>query len=179
MPQFRSQFLEVYHGRYLRPLRDYVIGGTEFMLPALTKMAPLYNAALGQRWVEQLMQKGLGISDSPALSRASVKKQLRAWGIAEATPTSLALLTEQQRANSVVIVQDAFTTHFEAKLVMDVVELLARLNLRVFVMPFSANGKPLHVQGFLGAFERTAEKQAKRLRALSEFEVPMVGIDQP
>ena len=34
------------------------------------------------------MQKGLGISDSPALSRASVKKQLRAWGIAE-TPTSL------------------------------------------------------------------------------------------
>jgi Fe-S oxidoreductase len=147
------------------------------MLPALTKMAPLYNAALGQRWVEQLMQKGLGISDSPALSRASVKKQLRAWGIAEATPTSLALLTEQQRANSVVIVQDAFTTHFEAKLVMDVVELLSRLNLRVFVMPFSANGKPLHVQGFLGAFERTAEKQAKRLRALSEFEVPMVGID--
>jgi len=177
VPQFRSQFLEVYHGRYLRPLRDYVIGGTEFMLPALTKMAPLYNAALGQRWVEQLMQKGLGISDSPALSRASVKKQLRAWGVAEATPTSLALLTEQQRANSVVIVQDAFTTHFEAKLVMDVVELLARLNLRVFVMPFSANGKPLHVQGFLGAFERTAEKQAKRLRALSEFEVPMVGID--
>ncbi|KHJ50469.1 FAD-linked oxidase [Vreelandella venusta] len=177
VPQFRAQFLEVYHGRYLRPLRDYVIGGTEFMLPALTRIAPLYNAALGQRWVTQLMHKGLGISDSPTLSRASVKKQLRAWGVAEATPTSLALLTEQQRAQSVIIVQDAFTTHFEAKLVMDVVELLSRLNLRVFVMPFSANGKPLHVQGFLGAFERTAAKQARRLRALSEFDVPMVGID--
>ncbi|WAM55311.1 FAD-binding oxidoreductase, partial [Vreelandella venusta] len=84
---------------------------------------------------------------------------------------------EQQRANSVIIVQDAFTSHFEAKLVMDVVELLSRLNLRVFVMPFSANGKPLQVQGFLGAFERTAETQAKRLRALAEFDVPMVGID--
>ena len=106
-----------------------------------------------------------------------MKKQLRAWGVAEATPTSLALLTEQQRANSVIIVQDAFTSHFEAKLVIDVVELLSRLNLRVFVMPFSANGKPLQVQGFLGAFERTAEKQAKRLRALAEFDVPMVGID--
>lgn len=68
--------------------------------------------------------------------------------MAEATPTSLALLTDQQRANSVIIVQDAFTSHFEAKLVMDVVELLSRLNLRVFVMPFSANGKPLQVQGF-------------------------------
>ncbi|CAH1045284.1 D-2-hydroxyglutarate dehydrogenase YdiJ [Halomonas sp. TD01] len=177
VPQFRSQFLEVYHGRYLRPLRDYIIGGTEFMLPTLAKVAPLYNALLNQRWVDSLMRKGLGMSDSPQLSRASVKKQLRAWGIAEATPTSLVLLTEQQRANSVIIVQDAFTSHFEAKLVMDVVELLSRLNLRVFVMPFSANGKPLQVQGFLGAFERTAEKQAKRLRALAEFDVPMVGID--
>ncbi len=177
VPQFRSQFLEVYHGRYLRPLRDYIIGGTEFMLPTLAKVAPLYNALLNQRWVDSLMRKGLGMSDSPQLSRASVKKQLRAWGVAEATPTSLALLTEQQRANSVIIVQDAFTSHFEAKLVIDVVELLSRLNLRVFVMPFSANGKPLQVQGFLGAFERTAEKQAKRLRALAEFEVPMVGID--
>ncbi|UTD56586.1 D-2-hydroxyglutarate dehydrogenase YdiJ [Halomonas sp. MS1] len=177
VPQFRSQFLEVYHGRYLRPLRDYIIGGTEFMLPTLAKVAPLYNALLSQRWVDSLMRKGLGMSDSPQLSRASVKKQLRAWGVAEATPTSLALLTEQQRANSVIIVQDAFTSHFEAKLVMDVVELLSRLNLRVFVMPFSANGKPLQVQGFLGAFERTAEKQAKRLRALAEFDVPMVGID--
>ncbi|CEP35522.1 MULTISPECIES: D-2-hydroxyglutarate dehydrogenase YdiJ [unclassified Halomonas] len=177
VPQFRSQFLEVYHGRYLRPLRDYVIGGTEFMLPTLAKAAPLYNAVIGQGWVEKLMRSTLGMSDSPALSRASVKKQLKAWGIAEATPLSLALLTEQQRANSVIIVQDAFTTHFEAKLVMDVVELLSRLNLRVFVMPFSANGKPLQVQGFLGAFERTAAKQAERLRTLARFDIPMVGID--
>jgi FAD/FMN-containing dehydrogenase/Fe-S oxidoreductase len=177
VPQFRSQFLEVYHGRYLRPLRDYVIGGTEFMLPTLAKMAPLYNAALSQRWVEKLMRSAVGISDSPALSRASVKKQLKAWGVAEATPMSLALLTEQQRANSVIIIQDAFTTHFEAKLVMDVVELLSRFNLRVFVMPYSPNGKPLQVQGFLGAFERTAAKQAERLRTLDRFDIPMVGID--
>jgi FAD/FMN-containing dehydrogenase/Fe-S oxidoreductase len=177
VPQFRSQFLEVYHGRYLRPVRDYVIGGTEFMLPTLAKVAPLYNAVIGQGWVEKLMRNTLGMSDSPALSRASVKKQLKAWGIAEATPLSLALLTEQQRANSVIIVQDAFTTHFEAKLVMDVVELLSRLNLRVFVMPYSANGKPLQVQGFLGAFERTAAKQAERLRTLARFDIPLVGID--
>jgi FAD/FMN-containing dehydrogenase/Fe-S oxidoreductase len=177
VPQFRSQFLEVYHGRYLRPLRDYLVGGTERMLPAMARIAPLYNALLGQQWVDRLMSKGLGISDSPTLSRASVKKQLRAWGVAEATPTALSLLTEQQRANSVILVQDAFTTHFEAKVVIDIVELLSRLGLRVFVMPFSANGKPLHVQGFLGAFERTARKQAERLRTLSRFDVPLVGID--
>lgn len=177
VPQFRSQFLEVYHGRYLRPLRDYVIGATEFTLPWLAKAAPLYNAVIEKRWMERLMRRAVGMSDSPTLSRASVKKQLRAWGVAEATPTALALLTERQRARSVILVQDAFTTHMEADMVLDVVELLSRLEYRVFVMPYAANGKPLQVQGFLGAFERTAEKQAKRLRALAEFEIPFVGID--
>lgn len=177
VPQFRSQFLEVYHGRYLRPLRDYLVGGMEFMLPTMARLAPVYNAIIRQRLVDTLMVKGIGISDSPPLSRLNLKRQLKAWGIAEATPTALAMLTEQERANSVILVQDGFTSHFEAQLVMDIVELLSRTHHRVFVMPFSVNGKPLQVQGFLGAFERTAAKQAARLRALARFEVPLVGID--
>ncbi|SDM19520.1 Fe-S oxidoreductase, partial [Modicisalibacter muralis] len=177
VPEFRSQFLEVYHGRYQRPLRDYLIGGLEFMIPHLASIAPLYNAALQNRLIERLMARHIGMVDSPLISRASLKKQLAAWGISEATPTSLGLLTEQQKARSVVLVQDAFTSYFESRLVMDIVELLSRLDIRVFVAPFSANGKPLNVQGFLGAFERTAEKQARRLRSLTEFGVPLVGID--
>ncbi|WP_089678269.1 FAD-binding and (Fe-S)-binding domain-containing protein [Halomonas shengliensis] len=177
VPDSRAQFLEAYHGRYLRPPRDYLVGGLEFLLPALTRVAPLYNAALGNRLVTRLLAGPVGMVDSPRLSRASLKKTLAAWGVSEATPTSLGLLTQAQRANSVVIVQDAFTSHFEARLVMDIVELLSRLDVRVFVAPFSPNGKPLNVQGFLGAFARTAEKQARRLRALAEFGVPLVGID--
>ncbi|MEQ6889915.1 FAD-binding and (Fe-S)-binding domain-containing protein [Halomonas sp. CS7] len=177
VPDSRSRFLEAYHGRYLRPARDYVVGGMEFLLPALSKIAPLYNAAMGNRLVDRLLAGPVGLVDSPRLSRASLKKQLAAWGVAEATPTSLGLLTESQKARSVVLVQDAFTSHFEARLVMDIVELLSRLDVRVFVAPFSPNGKPLDVQGFQGAFARTAEKQARRLRTLAEFGVPLVGID--
>ncbi|MBA2779290.1 D-2-hydroxyglutarate dehydrogenase YdiJ [Billgrantia kenyensis] len=177
VPDSRSQFLEVYHGRYLRPLRDYLIGGMEFFVPYLAHAAPLYNAALGNRLVDKLLSERIGLVDSPRLSRARLAKQLRTWGVAEATPISLGLLSEAQKARSVVIVQDAFTSHFEAELVLDIVELLSRLDIKVFVAPYTANGKPLHVQGFLGAFERTAEKQARRLRALAEFGVPLVGID--
>ncbi|MFC0328162.1 FAD-binding oxidoreductase, partial [Halomonas organivorans] len=129
------------------------------------------------RWVSRLLAGPVGMVDSPRLSRARLDQQLKAWGVPEATPTSLGRLTEAQRANSVVLVQDAFTSHFESKLVMDVVELLERLDVRVFVAPFAPNGKPLHVQGFLGAFARTAEKQAERLRTLAEAGVPLVGID--
>ncbi|MCE9662704.1 FAD-binding protein [Halomonas sp. M5N1S17] len=177
VPESRSLFLEAYHGRYLRPLRDYLIGGLEFFVPALATAAPLYNAALNNRLVDRLLAGPIGMVDSPQLSRARLAKLLRAWGVAEATPTSLGLLTEAQKARSVVIVQDAFTSFFEAEVVMDIVELLSRLDIRVFVAPYSPNGKPLQVQGFLGAFERTAEKQARRLRTLAEFGVPLVGID--
>ncbi len=177
VPDSRSRFLEVYHGRYLRPLRDYLVGGMEFVLPTLARMAPLYNAALGNRLVDRLLAGPLGLVDSPRLSRASLNKQLTAWGVAQATPTSLGLLTEAQKARSVVLLQDAFTSHFEATLVMDIVELLSRLDVRVFVAPYSPGGKPLEVQGFLGAFARTARTQARRLKTLAEFGVPLVGID--
>ncbi|SFT63705.1 FAD-binding and (Fe-S)-binding domain-containing protein [Halomonas saccharevitans] len=177
VPAFRSQFLEVYHGRYLRPVRDYLIGGLEFMVPALSRVAPLYNAALSNRLVDRLLAGPVGMVDSPRLSRASLRKQLAAWGVAEATPTTLGRLTGDQKARSVVLVQDAFTSYFESRLVMDIVELLRRLDVRVFIAPFAPNGKPLHVQGFLGAFERTAARQAARLQALAEFGVPLVGID--
>jgi Fe-S oxidoreductase len=29
VPEFRSKFLDLYHGRYLRPLKDYLVGSTE------------------------------------------------------------------------------------------------------------------------------------------------------
>ncbi len=177
VPEFRSQFLEIYHGRYLRPLRDYLIGGLEFIVPTLSRSRRSITPCLGQPPGRRLLAGPIGMVDSPRLSRASLAKQLRAWGISEATPTSLGLLTERQKARSVILVQDAFTSYFESKLVMDIVELLARLDIRVFVAPFSANGKPLNVQGFLGAFERTAAKQARRLKALAESGVPLVGID--
>ncbi|EWH01403.1 FAD-binding and (Fe-S)-binding domain-containing protein, partial [Halomonas sp. BC04] len=177
VPESRSLFLEAYHGRYLRPMRDYLIGGLEFFVPALATVAPLYNTALSNRLVERLLAGPIGMVDSPKLSRARLKKQLAAWGVSEATPVALGLLTEAQKARSVVIVQDAFTSFFEAEVVMDIVELLSRLDIRVFVAPYSPNGKPLNVQGFMGAFAHTAEKQARRLRALAEFGVPLVGID--
>lgn len=177
VPDFRSRFLESYHSRYARPLRDYVIGGLEFVVPHLPRVAPLYNALLDNRLIDRLLTRTLGMVDSPRLSRTHLKKVLRAWGVVEATPTSLAQLMPEERARSVVLVQDAFTSHFESQLVLDIIELLTRLGLRVFVAPFQPNGKPLHVQGFIGRFQRVAARQAARLKTLAEFGVPLVGID--
>ena len=47
----------------------------------------------------------------------------------------------------------------------------------MYLAPFKANGKPLQVQGFLSAFERTARRNAATLSALSAYGVALVGLD--
>jgi len=43
--------------------------------------------------------------------------------------------------------------------------------------PFKPNGKPLHVHGFMKAFEKAAESNTEMLKALDNTGVPMIGID--
>ncbi|MDI9682292.1 (Fe-S)-binding protein, partial [Burkholderia cenocepacia] len=47
VPEFRSRFLELYHQRYLRPLRDYLIGSLEFTMPWMARVPALYNGLMG------------------------------------------------------------------------------------------------------------------------------------
>ncbi|MWD28683.1 FAD-binding protein [Aquicoccus sp. SCR17] len=177
VPEFRARFLELYHDRYQRPLRDYLVAGLEFAVPLLSRGAALYNGLLRLPGAERMSARALGLCDPPRLSPRSLRALLRRRGAEPATPARLAPLSPDEKARSVILVQDAFTTFFDAQVVADAVELLGRLGLRVFVAPFAANGKPMQVHGFLGAFERVARRQADRLRALAGHGIPLVGVD--
>ncbi|MFC5694880.1 FAD-binding and (Fe-S)-binding domain-containing protein [Pseudomonas sp. GCM10022186] len=177
VPEFRSRFLEIYHSRYLRPLKDYLIGSLEFSIPYFARVPRVYNALMGARPVRFLLEKLAGMVDSPLLSRFDFQSACERWGVEIATPEKLAALTADQRKHSVVLVQDAFTRYFETQLAADWIELIARLGFRVYLAPFSPNGKPLQVQGFLRAFEKAAQFNAKSLRQLQDYGVPLVGLD--
>jgi Fe-S oxidoreductase len=45
------------------------------------------------------------------------------------------------------------------------------------LLPFSPNGKPQHVKGFLSKFEKTANKTASFLSTVGKLNIPMVGAD--
>ncbi len=47
VPSFRAKFLELYHTRYGRPLRDHVVGAMERLLPLGAKVSGLANAVTG------------------------------------------------------------------------------------------------------------------------------------
>ncbi len=172
VPTFRAKFLELYYGRYLRPVRHHVMANIEGMLPMMAPFPGLINFAINSG-----ILKLLGLVHTPRLTNAHLAKELRARSIGIASPGVLSALTEEQRRTSVVIVSDAFTTYYEPRVLLAVIDLFRLMGVRPWLAPFYANGKPLHVHGFLGRFERTARMNSLALRALEESGVKLVGID--
>ncbi|WP_338663104.1 FAD-binding and (Fe-S)-binding domain-containing protein [Pararoseomonas sp. SCSIO 73927] len=176
VPGFRARFLELYHGRYLRPLRHHLVAEVERALPRAARFPRLYNAAVGSAPGRAVL-RALGLVDSPPISGIDLPAELAARGVALAAPGSLRDLPAAERDRSVVLVQDAFTSFNETRLLLDVLDLMLALGARPWVAPFRPNGKPLHVHGFLGAFGRAAEANAAMLEELAGTGVPLVGID--
>ncbi|MFZ6048493.1 FAD-binding and (Fe-S)-binding domain-containing protein [Pseudomonas sp. CR3202] len=176
-PEFRSRFLELYHSRYLRPLKDYLIGSLEFSIPYFAKVPSIYNGLMRLGVTRAFLKHHAGMVDSPLLSRIDLEPVLEHWNVEGASPERLRMLSAEQRERSVILVQDAFTRYFETQVLADLIEVLSRLGFRVLLAPYRPNGKPLQVLGFLGAFEKAARKNAAMLNELGGHGVKLVGLD--
>jgi FAD/FMN-containing dehydrogenase/Fe-S oxidoreductase len=176
VPSFRSRFLEVHHGRYARPLRDVLVASLESRLPLMARVPRLTNALLQGAFGKAALRR-LGLVALPELSTTPLQAALARAGVRVASVAALQALGGDERRRSVVLVQDAFTSHYEAATVLDFCDLLQRLGFIPWVAPFRPNGKPQQVLGFLADFERTAAANASMLRALSETGVDLVGLD--
>ncbi|MEC7217627.1 MAG: FAD-binding and (Fe-S)-binding domain-containing protein, partial [SAR324 cluster bacterium] len=132
VPEFRSKFLHEYYGRYLRPLRDYLVGTTEWSGQILSKIPRFGNALLGNALSTKELKQLVGLIDAPALSTPNLTHQLtKVEGLL--TIEELSKLPNDQKQSSVILLQDAFTSFYEAPLVIHFVNLLQSLGFRVCV----------------------------------------------
>jgi len=171
VPEFRSQFLAQYHSRYFRPLKDYLVASLEYLLPYCAIVPKLYNVIMQLPPIRWFLEKVVGFVDGPSLTGQSLAQ----YPIAKAA--TIEALTAEEKAKTVVIVQDAFTSYFETQVVLDTSALLKTLGFNPLIAPFKPNGKPLHVHGFLKLFARAATKNAAMLNAISEAGLPLIGVD--
>jgi len=176
VPTFRAKFLALYHTRYARPLKDHLVAALEPLLPLAARSPRLSNALLSNPMARLLLAKA-GLVEIPALSPVDLKARLAGLGVTVATPEVLARLDPQEREASVLVVQDAFTSHFDAEVVADSCALLIALGFKPWLVPYRPNGKPLHVHGFLARFAAVARSNAAMLRDFARQGVPLVGID--
>ncbi len=177
VPEFRAKFFELYYSRYLRPLKDYFVGGLEFMVPVLAKFPWAYNLAMKPRFMQKFMARFIGMVDSPLLTGINLHKAVETLGVKYATLENIAQLTPAEKSKAVILVQDAFTSYFETPLVIDTFTLLKKLGFVPLLAPFKPNGKPLQVHGFLKAFAKAADANATRLNGIASSGIPLIGIE--
>jgi FAD/FMN-containing dehydrogenase/Fe-S oxidoreductase len=176
VPAFRSRFLEAYYGRYLRPAKDGLVARLEAVLPLAARAPRLVNG-ITQGRLGRSAARFLGLVALPELATTDLQAALERRGVQLATPAALQALPQGERRRSVVVVQDAFTTHYDPAVVLDLFELLQRLGFRPWLAPYRPNGKPQHVLGYLAAFRRTADRNARMLRELADSGVDLIGVD--
>lgn len=176
VPDFRAKFLQHYYRRYQRPIKDYLIASLEFSIPLWLKAPSLYNLLLTSKLGQKAMKK-IGLIDSPSMWVNTLVKGMNERAVVFADASTLINLTRQEKQKSIILVQDAFTSYFETPLILDVIDALSYLGFDIYIAPFKANGKPLHVHGFLSSFQKTAAKNALMLQALAKTGIPLVGVD--
>jgi Fe-S oxidoreductase len=89
----------------------------------------------------------------------------------------LTRLPAATKQNSVLLLQDAFTSFYEPNVVLACYDLLSELGFSVYVLPFVENGKGLHVKGFLDRFRKVAEKGSQFLEEAATTGIDIVGLD--
>ena len=177
VPTFRSRFIHLYHDRYLRPMKDYFVAYVEQYAPLMGKMPRFFNFFTGLKLTSYLTEKIVGMVDIPQLSSPTLKSAMKKEDITEFDLQKLTALSDAERDEYVLIVQDPFTTFYDADVVRDLLLSIKKLGYKPVILPFKPNGKPQHIKGFLGKFANTAKSSAEFLNQMAELNIPMVGTD--
>ena len=154
IPAMRSQFYNLYFGRYLRPLRDIVWLNMERTFP-LQRLLP-----------SSLITSLLGICDAPKPTYELHKH------FNTTSPEQVAI-----ERPDVVLLQDSFTTHFRPAPFLAMLKILQHLGKNVSVLPLRPCGKALYVRGALEAFRNVAKKNISWISPIQESGIPIIGID--
>ncbi|MGF1685481.1 FAD-binding oxidoreductase [Photobacterium japonica] len=177
VPSFRSRFMQIYYSRYQRPVKDYLVAYVESYLPLMAKAPVAFNAVMRPRWSQVLTEKTIGYVDMPALSVPTLATTLKGHDATQFDLSALQALSAKAKDDYVLIVQDPFTSYYDADVVSDFVQLAEKLGKTPVLVPFKPNGKAQHIKGFLREFAKTASNTAAFLNQLADLEIPMVGVD--
>lgn len=177
VPSFRAKFLAWYYQLYRRPQRDHLVASIETTAPLMARAPRLFNSLTHNPLSQWLMERILGYVDTPKLSVPSLAKR---WGQRQwpqVSHTELLNLSEEARKKAVVIVQDPFTSFYQAEVVEAFGEVITKLGYQPYLLDFIGNGKAQHVKGFLPAFAKTATRVTRQLNQLAQAELTLVGVD--
>ncbi|WP_127145448.1 FAD-binding and (Fe-S)-binding domain-containing protein [Pelagibacterium montanilacus] len=170
IPTMKSRFLDAYHARHARPLRDHLVRWMEPAMLLARRVPGLFNRLAGSGPGKRAL-RAVGLVDVPAFAVTTLEARLKAEGIARLTADSVV------DARSVIIVPDSFLASFDPGPVVAAARVIAALGLDPLVAEVVANGKGLEVGGFAREYGREKARHHARLAACARRGVPVVGIE--
>ncbi|GLX80190.1 FAD-binding oxidoreductase [Thalassotalea insulae] len=177
VPDFRARFVNLYHSKYFRPLKDHLVANVETLTPLMAKAPKLVNKVLSSKLYDKASKATIGYVDTPLLSVPTLKQRVKQQGFEHFDLAKFAQMSTEQRQDYVFIVQDPFTSFYDATVVENMMKLATGLGFKPVLLPFKPNGKPQHVKGFLKRFAKTAQNTAAFLNQLQQLNIPMIGLD--
>jgi Fe-S oxidoreductase len=176
-PDLKSKFLNRFHTRYRRPLKDTLIAFGERTHHRFLAAPFLYNAGVKLPFVKPLIREWVGLVDMPNLSSPTYTALLDKAGIQVLYQIEPASLQHRDLSHTVFILPDAITAFYEAGTFVECVTFFKKIGFEPIVTPFIENGKGQHVKGFLQDFQHTARHAAQQLEKLGSLGRPIIGID--
>jgi FAD/FMN-containing dehydrogenase/Fe-S oxidoreductase len=181
VPDFRARFVNLYHTRYFRPLKDHLVANVEILAPLMAKAPKFVNSIINSKVYDKLSSSTIGYVNTPLLSiptlKESVNVAIEQGKYVKFDLAALQQLSVTEREKYLLIVQDPFTSFYDAQTVETMMELAHKLGFKPVLLPFKPNGKAQHVKGFLARFAKTSLNTANFLNELNQLNIPMVGVD--
>jgi FAD/FMN-containing dehydrogenase/Fe-S oxidoreductase len=170
VPDFRAAFLQAYHDRYPRRLRDHLVARLERSLPRAGRAPGIANAVSGSPPVRWMLERMIGLVDVPPMARPTLAQRLRD---ADESAFSIDALDER----SVVILPDAFTWFYTPEVVMSTIRIVRALGAKPVLHPYFENGKPSQVKGFTRRFHAIATRVTDQLQCIAATGATMIGLE--
>ncbi len=177
VPDFRARFFNLYYGRYLRPVGDIMAKTIETSAPLMSKAPRLFNTVNKLTPVKYLVKHTLGFTDVPMLSYPNLSTLLKDTCVEYFDFDKAKNYTAEEIKNFIILVQDAFTSSYDAPVVADFVRLATKMGKRVLLLPIKPNGKVQHIRGYLREFAKSAASTAEFFNQVFKLHIPMIGID--
>lgn len=177
VPTQKSLFLFHYHRRYPRRLRDYLLGGMEAWAEFASRLPGISNVVMLNPLSRAITRGLLGLTAMPYFSETSLDSILWRHPHWRFDAAAIQHLSAEQKAKTVFIAQDTFTSFFDTDVVFSTAWVLEKLGFKVVILPYLANGKALHVKGRLNEFDMVARKSIQRLRQWVPQDLPVIAIE--
>jgi FAD/FMN-containing dehydrogenases len=177
VPSFRAKFLAWYYNLYRRPSKDYLVKNVESLGSIMAKWPRLSNLLSHNPLSTWVTRQWFGYLDAPKLSVPSVAARWQANNWPQLTEQELAELSPDERQHYVVVVQDPFTSFYDAGLLEAFGKIASQLGFKPVLLAFKGNGKAQHVKGFLNEFSQTVDTVVEQLNQVAAVNLPMVGLD--